>query len=347
MNSYPVLTKDEVVSLIKDGDTVAFSGFAAAGAAKAVPVMLADHARKEHAQGRPFRVRVLSGASCGKYVDNDLAEAEAIAWRAPYQSGKALRNQINRQEVQYVDMHLSHVAQTVSAGFFGKVDVAVVEATEVTADGRVFLTSSVGAAPTWLDCAEKVIIEINRQHSPRLRELHDIFIVPPPPRRNPINVSTPLTKIGWPYAQVDPKRVVGIVENDEPDQIAALNQEDAVSQSIADHVIDFLLYEKAAGRIPKEFFPFQAGVGNTANAVLAGLGRHPDIPPFYMYSEVFQDAMLELMDEGKLLGASATSLTIVPENLRQICENMDVYSQKIVLRPRKYPTIRASSVDLG
>ena len=329
------MTKDEVVSLIKDGDTVAFSGFAAAGAAKAVPVMLADHARKEHAQGRPFRVRVLSGASCGKYVDNDLAEAEAIAWRAPYQSGKALRNQINRQEVQYVDMHLSHVAQTVSAGFFGKVDVAVVEATEVTADGRVFLTSSVGAAPTWLDCAEKVIIEINRQHSPRLRELHDIFIVPPPPRRNPINVSTPLTKIGWPYAQVDPKRVVGIVENDEPDQIAALNQEDAVSQSIADHVIDFLLYEKAAGRIPKEFFPFQAGVGNTANAVLAGLGRHPDIPPFYMYSEVFQDAMLELMDEGKLLGASATSLTIVPENLRQICENMDVYSQKIVLRPQE------------
>ncbi|WP_022667393.1 succinate CoA transferase [Desulfospira joergensenii] len=335
MKKYPVLTKEEMVSLVKDGDTLAFSGFAAAGAVKAVPAMLAEHAREEQARGRKFRLRVLSGASCGKYVDNDMAEANAIAWRAPYQSGKVLRDQINRQEVEYVDMHLSHVAQTVSAGFFGKVNLAVVEATEITPDGRVYLTASVGASPTWLACAQKVIIEINRQHSPRLRELHDIFIMPPPPRRNPINVQMPLTKIGWPYAQVNPRKVVGIVENDEPDQVAAFSQADEVSQRIAGHVIEFLLNEKAAGRIPGEFFPLQAGVGNTANAVLAGLGSHPDIPPFYMYSEVFQDSMLDLIDKGKLLGASATSLTIVPEKLKKLEENMDFYNQRIVLRPQE------------
>ena len=335
MKEYPVLTKEEVVSLLNDGDTVAFSGFTAAGAAKAVPAILARHAREEQAKGRQFRLRVLTGASGGNYIDNDMAEANAIAWRAPYQSGKALRDQINHQEVEYVDMHLSHVAQTVSAGFFGKVNLAVVEATEVTPDGRVYLTASVGASPTWLSCAEKVIIEINRRHSPRLRELHDIFIMPPPPRRNPINVQTPLTRIGWPYAQVDPQKVVGIVENDEPDQVKALSQEDEVSQRIADHVIEFLLNEKKSGRIPPEFFPLQAGVGNTANAVLAGLGRHPDIPPFYMYSEVFQDAMLALIDEGKLLGASATSLTLVPDRLKHMEENMDFYNRKIVLRPQE------------
>jgi len=42
-------------------------------------------------------------------------------------------------------------------------------------------------------------------------------------------------------------------------------------------------------------------VGNVANAVLRALGGHPDVPPFFMYSEVLQDAVLELMDEGKIL----------------------------------------------
>ncbi len=335
INGFPVISKQEVVALIKDGDTVAFSGFGAAGAAKAVPVILAEHAKNEHRHGRKFRLRVLSGASSGDYIDNDLARADAISWRAPYQGGKTLRDQINRQEVEYVDMHLSHVPQTVAAGFFGKVDVAVVEATEITPDGRVYLSASIGASPTWLACADKVIIELNHRHSPRLRELADIFMIPPPPRRCPINVQTPLAKIGWSYAQVDPKKVTGIVENDEPDQIRAFSQEDETSEKIADHVIQFLLNEKSAGRIPPEFFPLQAGVGNTANAVLAGLGRHPDIPPFYMYSEVFQDSMMDLMDTGKLLGASATSLTIIPEKLTQLVDNMDFYNQKIVLRPQE------------
>ena len=332
---FPVISKQEVVSLINDGDTVAFSGFTAAGAAKAVPVMLADHAREEHSHGRRFRIRVLTGASSGDYIDNDLAQAHAISWRAPYQGGKTLRSQINSQEVEYVDMHLSHVPQTVEAGFFGRVNVAVVEATEITPDGRVYLSASIGASPTWLACADKVIIELNHYHSPRLRELADIFIIPRPPRRSPINVHTPLTKIGWPYAHVNPKKVLGIVENNEPDQVKAFNQEDETSSEIADHVIQFLLKEKRAGRIPPDFFPLQAGVGNAAYAVLAGLGRHPDIPPFYMYSEVFQDSMMDLIDAGKLLGASATSLTIVPEKLTQLVENMDFYNQKIVLRPQE------------
>jgi acyl-CoA hydrolase len=49
-----------------------------------------------------------------------------------------------------VDMHLSHVPQMVSSGFFGKIDYAVVEATEITQDGRVFLSTSIGASPSYL-----------------------------------------------------------------------------------------------------------------------------------------------------------------------------------------------------
>ena len=83
------------------------------------------------------------------------------------------------------------------------------------------------------------------------------------------------------------------------------------------------------------FLPLQAGVGNVANAVMNGLGHHPDIPPFMMYSEVFQDSQLGLMEEGKLLGASATGLTISGPTLKQLVDNMDFFAQRIVLRPQE------------
>ena len=161
-SSYPILTPEEVVAHIKNGDTVSFSGFTPAGAAKVVPAALASRAREEHAKGRPFKVRVLTGASSGHNTDEDLAKAEAIAWRGPYQSGSAIRKLINRQEVEYVDMHLSHLPQAVAHGFLGRINFATVEASEITPDGRVYLTTSIGASPTYLKYAEKVIIEISQ-----------------------------------------------------------------------------------------------------------------------------------------------------------------------------------------
>ncbi len=333
--SFPVLTAEEAIADLKDGDTVAFSGFTPAGAAKVVPRAIAQMARRKQAAGEPFRIRVLTGASTDKNIDDELAAARAISWRAPYQAASSLRHQINRQEVEYVDMHLSHVPQIVAFGFFGRINLAVVEATEVTPDGRVYLTSSIGTSPTYLKYAEKVVIEINRYHSPRLREFADILVMPPPPQRTPIQIFDPLTRIGWPYAVVNPQKIIGVVMNDEPDNVGAFAPSDETGRRIAEHVVNFILSEKAAGRIPNSFLPFQAGVGNVANGVMAALGAHPEIPPFYMYSEVFQNAMFDLMESGNLLGASATSLTISADKLSQLVNNMDFFGPRIVLRPQE------------
>jgi len=335
IKSFPKLTPEEVAALIPDGATVSFSGFSPAGAAKIIPRAIAGRAMELHRRGEPFKVRVLTGASSGESIDDELAKADAISWRAPYQNGATLRKQINRQEVEYVDMHLSHVSQTVLFGFFGKLDFAVVEATEITPDGRVYLTSSIGASPTYLKYADRVIIEINRGHSLRLREMADIFVMPPPPHRNPIPIFEPLSRIGWPYAIVDPDKVVGIVENEEPDHVAPFSEPDVPSYQIAEHVVRFLIDEMRAGRIPEEFLPLQAGVGNVANGVMATLGKSPDIPPFRMYSEVFQDSLVDLMEEGKLLEASACALTVTTPMLNRIYENMDFFVPRIVLRPQE------------
>jgi len=334
-DAYPVLTAEEAVSFIEHGSTVAFSGFSPAGAAKAVPVALANRARQEHEKNRPFKLRILTGASSGQSIDDELARADAVSWRAPYQGETRLRQQINHEEVEYVDIHLSHVPQMLAYGFLGKLDVSVVEATEITRDGRVYLTSSIGASPTFLQYADKVIIEINQKHSPRLREMADIIVMPPPPHRDPIAIHEPMTRIGWPYAVVNPDKVLGIVVNDEPDHVGEMPVPDDVSHLIAGHVVKFLCDEVAAGRLPKNLLPLQAGVGSVANGVMAALGAHPDIPPFSMYSEVFQDAMVDIMASGKLTGASACSLTVSWAKLQEIVGSMDFFAPRIVLRPQE------------
>jgi acetyl-CoA hydrolase len=335
VHSFPHLTATEAAALIPDGALVGFSGFTPAGAAKVVPRALADRARELHARGEPFRIRVLTGASTGEGLDDALALAEAVSWRAPYQSSKPLRDQINRQQTQFVDMHLSHVPQTLSFGFFGRMDYAVIEATEITPDGRVYLTTSIGASPTFLQYADKVIIEINRFHSPRLREMHDVMTLPAPPHRGHIPIYDPLMKIAWPYAPVDPRKVVAVVRNEEPDDVAPFDPPSATHMKIAHYVVEFLLNEMRANRIPAEFLPFQSGVGNVANAVLAGMGANHDVPPFTMYTEVFQDSCVPLMEQGRLVGASTTALTLSSDQLARVYDDMDFFIPRIVLRPQE------------
>lgn len=334
-NHYPRLTADEAAQLIFNGATIGFSGFTPAGAAKAVPLALAKRAKAMHAKGEPMSVRVLTGASTGPGLDEALSEAQAIDWRAPYQSSKALRQNINTQKTEFVDLHLSHVPQMVEFGFFGNIDFAVVEAIDVTNDGRVYLSTSVGASPSYLRHADRVIIELNRHHSQRLWEMHDIAILPKPPFRNPIPIPHPLAKMGTPFACVDPRKIVGVVETNEMDGVNSFDEPDDVSQKIAENVVKFLVQELRAGRIPEDFLPLQSGVGNVANAVMAGLGEAKNIPPFMMYSEVFQDAILDLMIKGRLVGASTTSLTLSAPQLQRMYADMDFFAPKIVLRPQE------------
>jgi len=341
------LTAEEAAELIPHGAMVAFSGFTPAGAAKAVPRALASRARRLHDRGWPFQVRVLTGASTGASLDDALAEADTISWRAPYQSSAPLRRRINDGRVAFVDMHLSHVPQVVLFGFFGPIDVAVIEATEVTADGKVYLGTSVGASPTFLGVARKVILEINRNHSRRISDMADILIPPKPPHRHALDLTHPLQRLGTTYARVDPGKVVGIVETNEPDELSDFAPADPTSRAIARHVVRFLLDEQAAGRIPPEFLPLQSGVGNVANAVLEALGENQDVPDFLMYSEVYQAAAFELMSRGRLLGASTCALTLSPPQVQSLTEQLDFFGPRIVLRPQEISNNPAVLRQLG
>lgn len=332
---FPVISPEEAASFVFDGATVAFGGFANAGAPKLVPRAMANRIRQLHAVGVPFKIKVVTGGAANKTVDEPLAEVEAISWRAPYQNSPLLRRQINEQKVQYLDMHLSGVSRTLLSGFFGKVDFGVIEATEIISDGRVFLSTSIGIAPTLLRCADKVIVEVNRHHSKRLAELSDILVLPPPPRRGPLLINHPLMRMGYPYALVDPHKIAGVVYNDESDDLPGYPAPNGIDTKIAGHICRFLLDEVRRGHVPREFLPLQAGVGKLCNGVMAELGKHPDIPPFQMYTLAIQNALMDLLDTGKLLAASATSLAITEDRLGRLYDDIDYFSSRIVLRPQE------------
>jgi len=332
---YPSLTVDEAASIINHNDMVAFSGFTASGSPKAVPLALAKRARDLHAQGEEFAVKLISGASVSTEIDNELAAAKCVKWRAPYQSAPGMRKAINNNEIEFVDMHLSEVAQMVSAGFYGDIDVAVIEAVDVTPDGRVFLSSAIGNSPTFLAKAKKVIIERNSFFHSRITEFADILTLPAPSKRSFIPIYGTMDKIGKPYVHIDPNKIIGIVETNQADQLEAFSKNDEISDQIAHNVERFLLDELSCGRIPKEFLPIQSGVGNINNAVMDTLGKNPDIPNFKFFSEVLQESIIDLMLDGKVTGSSACSLTITPAKMQTVFDNMDFFSDKIILRPQE------------
>ncbi|MDL2223678.1 acetyl-CoA hydrolase, partial [Bacteroidales bacterium OttesenSCG-928-M11] len=93
--------------------------------------------------------------------------------------------------------------------------------------------------------------------------------------------------------------------------------------------------EIKAGRIPNSFLPVQSGVGNIANAVLGAMGQNEEIPPFQVYTEVIQDAVVDLMKEGRVTFASGCSLTVSTPALEKIYSDLDFFKDKIVLRPQE------------
>ena len=334
-NRFPLLSAEETAELIPDGSTLGIGGFTPPGCPVAVPRALAMRAKRLHEEGQPFQVKIISGAEAGSAVDTDLVVANAVSFRMPFQAGKEMRAAINQGKVEFADVHLSHCAQQISEGLYGPVHFAIIEASDITADGRVYFTTAIGVNPTLLQQAEKVIIEVNRHHHLRISELSDILILPPPPHREPIPILHPLDRIGQNYAMVDLRKIVAVVETNEGSTRQPPRLSDKASSKIASHVVLFLLNEITAGRIPREFLPIQSGVGNIGNGVIAGLGEQTELPPFAMYTEVFQDSCVDLMQAGRLTSASSSALTLSEAKLKEVYDNLDYFVERIVLRPQE------------
>ncbi|WP_293953774.1 acetyl-CoA hydrolase/transferase family protein [uncultured Corynebacterium sp.] len=327
-----VMSAEEAAQFINDGDTVGMSGFTGAAYPKALPTAIANRAKEFHAKGDPYGINMLTGASTAPDCDGVLAEADAIYYRMPYQSDPEMRGKINAGQMKYQDIHLSHSGLQVEQGFFGELDVAIVEVCRITEEGHLVPSSGVGNNMEYLESAKKIIIEVNSWQSLELEGMADIYRVPHLPNRTPIPINNVNDRIGETFINIDTNKVVAIVETDAPDRNSPFKPFDETSKQIAGHFLDFLEGEVTAGRLTYDGYIMQSGVGNVPNAVMAGL-LDSKFENIKAYTEVVQDGMLDLIDAGKMTQASATSFALSPEYAEKMNREAGTYRKSLVLRP--------------
>ncbi len=318
---------------IKNGYKVGVSGFTGAGCPKEVPRALAGRIRRERESGRELRISLLTGANTEAGLDGVLAEVDGIAFRSPFNADPVVRERINSGETEFLDPHIGSLSRIVRAGFLGELDVALVEVTGVTEDGRLIPSTSVGNNQVFLDCAREVILEVNSSQPSGLEGMHDVIELLNPPHYPSSRILSPACRIGTPYLSCPPEKVKAVVLTDRPDDTVELKEPDADSRAISRHIIDFFRREVKAGRLPENLYPLQSGVGNVANAVLFGL-LDSEFEGLEVYTEVIQDGLLALIDAGKVRFASSTALALSPSVMERFRANVGDYRDKILLRPQ-------------
>ncbi len=309
---------------IKENMKVGFSGFTSAGYAKLVPTAIAK-------QGTAKNLTVITGASTGPELDGALSKAGLMGHRYPFQSDAQTRNNINEGITEYADLHLSQVPRMLRQGIWGRLDYTVIECSMITENCGLVPSLAVGCTNALVEQADKIIVEINLNIPTSVYGLHDILSGD---SREPINICAPSDRVGLPYIPCSPDKIVAIVFNDTLGETPVFKEPDEVSNQIAQHIIDFLKSEVAAGRLPENLYPLQSGVGAVANAALAGLVT-AGFSDMTMFTEVAQDSALELLYEGVVTELSAAALSLSAAGIQKLFDNFDSVKDKITLRPQE------------
>jgi len=306
------------------------------------------------------RLTLLSGASTGTEPEDAWAEAGLFAFRAPYQGAPKLMRAINKGSVLFADAHLSKFCDGIMGDTYsralppyalnlrygdpavtgrplppqrtdGRLDLAVVEATAIDAHGGIILSHAVGATPELLHKADNIIIELNSA-LPDLTGFHDLV---PATALSAPGQPLPLThvgqRIGTTSLAVDWSRVRAVVATAAVDVVAQGTAPDEVSERISSHMLDFFAHEVRRGRIPANLPPIQSGIGNIANAVVAGLGTG-GFRDLNVWSEVVQDSFIPLIKNGQVIVASTASLKLSESAQKEFKDNLEFFKDKIVLR---------------
>lgn len=326
-----IVQPEDVIPLFKNGMSVGWSGFSAVGDPKVVPAALADHVERNHLQGK-LQFDLYVGASSDIKSEDRWAKNFMTKRRYPYQNGPHIKQNLNSGMLEYADKHLSEFPLDLYWGFYArnkttKLDISVIEATEILDDGSLILSASVGPVPEMVAVSDKIIIELNTS-LPSFKGVHDILPPWNPPGK-PLAISHTNERMGSISVKIDPSKVVAIVQSELNFAGRPYTQPNEDSHRIASHIIDFFQNEVSHHRLPENLYPLQSGTGNIANAVLEGL-NDSSFGHLHVFTEVTQEAMLHMFDSGKLDFASSTCMAL--QNWDHFYSNFDSYKKKFVLR---------------
>ena len=330
-------TPQAIAELIQNGEVLGVSGFTIFGDPKVIPPALAARGKALRAQGVDFGISLYTGASVGDQLDGELARAGIMKVRMPYQSNKDVRIGINNGSIQYFDQHLSHMGKLVRQGFVPRPTTAIIEASDIEVHGdkaHVYLSGSAGCTATYMYSADRIFIEWNTYYGDAMKGIHDVYTCESSPNADIINITSAGARLGKDYVEVPLAKIHGIVQTNLADKKGPFDEPDDQSNAIASHILEFLAFERKHGRLP-EGLPFQSGVGNVANAVLASMANDPKQAPFSMYTEVIQDSIFASLEQDKLIVGSATAFSFSLEGQELFKKNAEKWKKKFILRQQE------------
>jgi acetyl-CoA hydrolase len=319
---------EEAVRHVTDRCKIGISGFTKSGEPKAFIPALARHLSK-HAP--KTRIGLFSGASLSEEVENPIASF--VGKRGPYMSSTVARKLIHAGEMDFTDVHLSMFARNLIYGFYGDLDLAVVEVSRIRPDGSVVLSSSVGISAEALSMAKKIILEVNPV-IPDYTGFHDIALPAVHPHVGwPIPIVNVNDRVGTPYVEIDKNKIVALIESTQPDYPVSFKPIQHIETKIAENVVEFLLHCRKIFHWDKRLPPIQSGVGNVANAIVSELYKSP-FQKIRFWTEVFQDGMMRYVeDDEKFDHASATAVSFSTEARQEFERLFNRCRDKLVLRP--------------
>lgn len=322
----PVVDAATAAAAVPSQASMLVSGFGSVGYPKAVPLALAE-------SDRDLSLTVVSGGSVGEEIDIALVEADAIERRFPYQARPPIREAVNKGTIAFQDRNIAALGDEVQYGELAGTDVAVVEALAIGEDWLI-PTSSIGQTPAYIESADSLIVEVNTTTPMAVERFHDIYRPGRPPYREPIPLTDPGGRISDARIEFDPDKLTAVVESDYRDESYSFRDPTASDLAIADNLRVFLEAEVERSPLYQDSLRIQFGVGSLGNALMGVLGE-ADIGDrdLIYFGEVIQDGLLDLIDDGVLESASATSLALSAEGQDRLFENVDRYAEDIVLRP--------------
>ena len=264
--------------------------------------------------GSRFTVSVWTGASTAPELDGALASVDGIDLRMPYQSDPVTRAKINAGVMDYIDLHLSprradgvgRIPRASGRGagrgrrhHRGRGADPLDSRSATTRPGSTGPTGSSsrstrGRPPGWRACTTSTTAPRCRRTACRCRSCTQ-----PTASASRTCAARRTRSLRW-------------CATDAPDRNTPFKPADG--RCPADRRAPPRVSRPrgaAAADCPATLLPLQSGVGNIANAVLAGLDDGP-FRPLTAYTEVIQDGMLHLLRSGTLAAASATALSLSP-----------------------------------
>lgn len=322
----PVTDAETAAGRIHEDATVLTSGFGSVGYPKHVPLALAD-------SDRNLGLTLVHSGNVGDEIDVALVESGAVARRSTYQFSAAARASTNRREIAFFDRNASSIADDVQYGGLVDPDVAVVEAVAVGEDWFVPSTS-IGQVPAFVDAADDLVVELNREQPLELQALHDVYRPGAPPNREPVPLSDPGERIGRSSVRFAPEKLDAVVETDRSDSTYSFRDPTDDDLAIAANLGGFLVGEMERSPAFEDAVHLQFGVGSLGNALMGELGGLDfggrDVVYF---GELIQDGLLDMLDAGRLESASATALALTDAGQERLFDDVERYAEDVVMRP--------------